>query len=458
MGCIILPPFETTTRKGRDATGTSLARISRMRAWQSCVLAMIVACGAPPGGDATEAPERGQQKPGADAGGALPDAAGGGTEDAEDAGSTAPDAADAYDASYLDTKEVDDFLTAKMRAAQAPGMAVAIVKDGRLGWTKGYGLADVEKNVPVTPDTLFMLASISKTVVSVAMMRLMEDPARGLKLDDPIDAKLPFTVRNPNFPDTAITYRMLLTHTSSLVDGAILGEPNIPGDPSESLHDWLTRALAQDDAWSTSAPGTAFSYSNTAVSLAGYLVERITGKNLEDYTQAEIFHPLGMMESSWFLRDLDVTHVAMPYTYANGVFQAQGQYGFADYPDGRLRTSARQLARFLSMFIQRGQLGGTRILGEATVDEMRRVQVPKVAPDQGVIWFYSHDEDVRVLGHNGSCQGVSTDMWFDPATNTGYVLLTNGSAYFDDASDTSPVLTAMDDINIKLMNLAHSLP
>jgi CubicO group peptidase (beta-lactamase class C family) len=383
-----------------------------------------------------------------------------GASSAFDGGATPPalDAADPYDGSFLDTKEVDDFLIAQMQAAHTAGMAVAIVKGSHVGWAKGYGLADTSKNTPVTPDTLFMLASISKTIVSVALMRLIEDPARGIALDDDVDAKLPFRVRNPSFPDTPITYRMLLTHSSSLVDGAILDGPPVVGDPTESLHDWLADAIGRDDAWASTGPGTTFSYSNTAVSLAGYLVELITGKGLQEYCVPEIFAPLGMSETSWFLRGLDAAHVATPYEYVNGAFQTQGLYGFADYPDGQLRTSAVQLARFLSMFMQGGQYGGVRILKEATVLEMQRLQIPSVDAHQGLIWFYSQDQSTKVLGHNGAYLGVSTDMWFDPATSTGYVLLTNGGTYYDDENGTSPEYDAMSAINYKLMDLAHALP
>jgi CubicO group peptidase (beta-lactamase class C family) len=377
-----------------------------------------------------------------DAGGGA--AARDGAEPASDGGApaTSPDGADDYDGAFVDTKEVDDYLTAQMHAALATGIAVAIVKGGHVGWAKGYGLADISSGRPATPDTLFELASVSKTVVSVALMHLFEDPARGVSLDDDVNAKLPFRVQNPRFPGTAITYRMLLTHTSSLVDGAILDVPPTQGDAPTSLRDWLADAVGRDDAWSSSAPNTTYAYSNTAVSLAGYLVEVISGKNLQDYSATEIFAPLGMTETSFFLRGLDPTHIAQPYEFVNNAFQAQGLYGFPDYPDGQLRTSARQLARFLVMFEQHGALGGTRILSAATVDEMRRLQLPSVAADQGLVWYYGYDGPTRILGHNGAYLGISTDMWFDPATGAGYVLLTNSGAYYDDQAGTSAAFCA----------------
>lgn len=114
----------------------------------------------------------------------------------------------------------DAFFQSRMQAAGAPGAAMAIVKNGILLWSKGYGYADLQAARPATPDTLFMLASISKTFVATALLQLAERSPAGLAvLDQDISVGLPFTVRNPHYPSVPITYRMLLTHTSSLIDG-----------------------------------------------------------------------------------------------------------------------------------------------------------------------------------------------------------------------------------------------
>jgi CubicO group peptidase (beta-lactamase class C family) len=360
-------------------------------------------------------------------------------------------------AGIVDTSALDPFFTAQMQAAKVPGLSVAVVGGGRIKWAKGYGLADIAQNKPVTTDTVFMLASVSKTVTAVALMQLVEDPARGLSLDQDIDGKLPFTVRNPRFPSMPITYRMLLTHTSSLIDSDAywaLAEPDpLPqGDSPIPLLGFDRSYVAKADSWSTSAPGTAFSYSNTGASITGLLVETISGMNLQAYAKAHVFEPLGMNESSFFLRDLDVSHIAMPYDGTPPV--AQGHYGYPDYPDGQMRTSAPQLARFLLMFAQKGQCG-QRLLKEATVATMETVQLPAVDPGQGIIWYYDTKAGTRVLGHRGGDKGVSTDMFFDPASGSGYVLLSNGST---NTSGTPAEQAAMDAMNEKLLALSKTLP
>ena len=147
----------------------------------------------------------------------------------------------------------------------------------------------------------------------------------------------------------------------------------------------------------------------------------------------------------------------MPYEYDvdGGVFVAQGQYGFPDYPDGQLRTSAAQLSRFLMMFAQGGTLGGVKLLEPTTVAEMRAPQHPPPGNGQGLIWYYSRDQTTQVLGHSGTYYGASTDMWFDPLTGAGYVLLMNGGVYFD--YSTGPQMDAVYQIDDKLLSIAEAL-
>jgi CubicO group peptidase (beta-lactamase class C family) len=337
-------------------------------------------------------------------------------------------------------------------------MAIALVKNGRVGWSKGFGLADIDAKRPVTPDTLFMLASVSKTITSVALMHLFEDPALHVSLDEDVNGRLPFPVRNPSFPDKPITLRMLLTHTSSF-DG-VLGlenvENTVDGDPTISLHDYVAAAVAKSASWSSAEPGTAYSYSNIAITLVGYLVEAISGISLEAYCHEAIFKPLQMNETSWFLRGLDQTHIAMPYEFTQGLFQPQGQYGVPFYPATELRTSVTQLARFLMMFAGRGQYQGARVLQAATIDEMSRAQIPAIDPNQGLVWFREPLGNVTVLGHSGGYFGVGTEMWFDSTTGSGYVLLSNGGDMLTGYSD-AVVNDAWAALNKKLITLAESL-
>src|SRR5262249_28089425 len=192
-------------------------------------------------------------------------------------------------------------------------------------------------------------------------------------------------------------------------------------------------------------PGTYSSYSNMGVTLLGALVQTISGETFEAYTKENVFAPLGMNETAWRLADLDPNHIAMPYDASSAGFAPFGQYGEADFPDGMMRTSVTQLSRFLLMNIALGQFDGHAVLAQSSVEEMRRPQVPSLDPTQGLIWFsYSFGPaSQNVLGHDGSDDGAASNMFFDPATGAGVILVANGD--WNDDNDDSPAADALMD-------------
>src|SRR5262245_48627514 len=118
------------------------------------------------------------------------------------------------------TTPLDDYILDKMKDHKLPGVSVAIIKDGKVALAKGYGLADIDRDIPYTPNTIQDVQSISKAVTGTAIMKLWEDGS--FQLDDPINNYLPFPVSNPFYPGTPITFRMLLAHTSSVNFGWVL--------------------------------------------------------------------------------------------------------------------------------------------------------------------------------------------------------------------------------------------
>jgi CubicO group peptidase (beta-lactamase class C family) len=339
----------------------------------------------------------------------------------------------------LSDLDLDTFITDAMATKHIPGFAGAIVKDGQIYWTGAYGWADIGAAIPVQDSTLFMLASISKTITGTAMMQLYD---QGLfDLDDPIGDHLSFPVVSPNHPGTPITFRMLLTHTSGMRDNwGVM--PYYPGDSPYPLGLYMEDYLAPYGAlydpvknYNAWEPGTAYDYCNNGLALVGYLVEAISGTPFDDYCGPTIFAPCDMTETAWMYADLDPSHIAMPYRWNGSAYVPYGHFGYSDYPSGQLRTSSVQLARFLIMHIQDGQYGPNLVLQPDTAQAMKMPQVPAIDPSQGLV-FYTWNLGGRTLwGHGGGDQGVTTEMWFDPVTDIGVVALTNGEAYFFDIMD-----------------------
>jgi CubicO group peptidase (beta-lactamase class C family) len=332
---------------------------------------------------------------------------------------------------------LDAFILEEMQEENIPGMATVIVKGGEIVWRRGYGLADVAGNVPMTDSTIFALASVSKLFTGTALMQLAEDGQ--IDLDGPINAHMPFDVVNPNHPGTAITFRMLMTHTSSIQDNYdVMDNYYSEGDPTIPLAELMERYFSPSGAdydaqnnFLTSAPGSEFEYSNIATALAGYLVERVAQMPFDAFCNQHIFDRLCMNSTSWFLAGLDVSQVAKPHQWTGSQFNTLAHYGFADYPDGLLRSNVSDLANFMIAFLQQGTFSGNQLLSAASVAEMLSAQVSGDEGVMGLNWypeeiFLEDGGTVMMWGHNGGETGVSTDLYINPQNGIGVAVLNNG--------------------------------
>jgi CubicO group peptidase (beta-lactamase class C family) len=327
----------------------------------------------------------------------------------------------------------DAYLTARLNAGKMPGANMVIIKDGQWVFNKSLGKADIAGNKAVNRHTIFMMASVSKTIVATAVMQQWQKGT--LMLDVDINNYLPYSVRNPAHPNDSITLRMLLTHTSSIQDNwPVMGSLYVYGDSPISLDTFMKHYYLSGgtyyyaaDNFHTYKPGAQKDYSNMATTLAAYLVERVTGDKFSHYCDTAIFSKLCMKNTSWLLSGLqDTTMVARPYIWDSGAYHDVGLYGYPDYPDGQLRTNVTALARFMTMYMQYGIFDGVRVLDSATVAYMLQSQTP-VDPNQGIIFYSAPSSNGDLLwGHNGGDAGVATAIYFSMAKKTGAIVLTNG--------------------------------
>ena len=324
----------------------------------------------------------------------------------------------------------------EMQAEHFPGVATVIVKNGEIVWLKCYGFADIENGITVTDSTQFLLASMSKLFTGTATMQLKEDGM--LQLNNDINEYLPWPLNHPTQSTTPMTIQQLMTHTSSIKDNwsAMSNYYGYP-DPTISLEacmqDYFTVTGQNYNAnqnFLSAAPGTVFNYSNMATALNGYITEILSSMPFDDYCDEHIFEPLCMEKTAWHMADLDSNEVARPYSYSNGNFIANPHYGFADYPDGQLRSSITDLANYMIAFLNGGSLGSNAILSPSSVSEMWTQQIPSIESKQGLNWYkellYHSGGETLLWGHNGGELGVSTDMYVDPESNIGLCVLSNG--------------------------------
>lgn len=330
---------------------------------------------------------------------------------------------------------LSDYIQDEMNIERFPGASTIIIKDGKIVWVESYGFADVENMVPVQDTTVFLLASMSKLFTGTAAMHAAEQGI--LTLDADINNYLAWPIDIPGYTNESVTLRKLMTHTASIADGAAMDSYYGYPDPTITLADCIQRYFSTSgadydplDNFFDDAPGTTYNYSNMGTALSGYVTEVASGTPFDQYCETHLFDPLCMEKTAWHFADFDSADVARPYAYQGGNYVAYNHYGFADYPDGQLRSTVMDLGNFMIAFLNGGTFGANTILTSSSVNEMWTPQVPSLEPTQGLNWYQEelfHDGGTAMLwGHNGGEDGVSTDMYLDPVNNIGICVLTNG--------------------------------
>lgn len=356
----------------------------------------------------------------------------------------------------------------QLLAAGAAGFSVTLIDRNGISWSAAYGYADLPQQQPMTIDTVMNIASISKTITGTSLMMLVEQGK--LDLDRDVNEYLPFTVSHPGYPESPITTRQLLTHSSAISDrDAIYSSETVyfpAADNPISLGEFVQAYLSptgryyQADNFATYAPGTERQYSNVAYGLAGYLVEVLSGEPLNRFSAEKIFKPLGMGSSGWMLSEIDPGQHAKLYEWKDEERAPVTWYGLVTWPDGGVRTSARDLSRFFAAMIGGGELDGHRILQEETVKAMFKPQfvagqVLAAVEDgdnqqQAITWAYrSSQNSGTVVGHSGGDPGVTTHAYFFPQSGAGAILLVNTS------SESETFNLAVRDMIRALLNAAN---
>lgn len=334
------------------------------------------------------------------------------------------------DPDLLSVKTVEELETAlheQVSNSHLTSISYCVVKGDQLLYCNAIGYADVNNRITATDSTRYLVASVSKTITATAIMQLVDRDS--IALDDDINNVLPFSIRNPDFPNEPITYRMLLSHRSSISDAHqnTLDLYCYGSDCAMSLEQYINAVFMSNGAYysadnfSSVQPGSAEDYSNLGYALLGYLVEKITNTSFDAYCNNNIFVPLGMTKSSWRLSGIPITELAVPYS--RDITNPNPHYTFPDYPNGGLRTTVKDLSLFLRAVILNGTLNGDTLLSTSSMAEMKQLQYG--SNEQCLCFYYESVYRRTVLGHSGGEMGVTTEMYFDPATNVGVIVFNN---------------------------------
>jgi len=301
-----------------------------------------------------------------------------------------------------------------------PGIVVGVVSDQELVWAKGFGFADITAKQPMTPSTKFRMASHSKLFTAIAIMQLREEGK--LRLDDPVAKYLTwFKAKPAGDDDGPITIEQLLSHSSGLQREA--------GDHWTSFEFPTADALRglYADRQAAFAPSVRWKYSNLAYSVAGMIVEEITGEQWADYVERNIFKPLGMLASSV---DKNVPGLAVPY----GRRMPDGSRETLPFVDARgmaaatgVTSNLEDMAKFVSAQFRRGPRGGAQIVSTGSLREMHRVRSVEEnwTAGTGLGFDISRIKDRTYVGHGGGYPGNTTQTLIQLDDKMGVIVLTN---------------------------------
>ena len=318
------------------------------------------------------------------------------------------------------------WLEGQMLSRHLPGIAIGVVADQELVWAKGFGHADVANKVAMTPQTKFRMASHSKLFTATAIMQLRE---RGLlRLDDPVSKYLPwFAVTLAEEDDPPITIEELLTHSSGLPREAGAHWTTFEFPTSEQLRKLMAERRAPY------SPEVRWKYSNLAYSIAGMVVEAVSGKPWADYVQQHIYQPLGMTSSSvdknvaglavgYGRLMLDNTRSTTPFIDARGMAAATG-----------ITSTVEDMAKFVSAQFRKGKMGGQQILSTGSLREMHRIRMLENNWTQGnaIGFAVRRERDKVFVSHGGSYPGYQTNTLLQLDGKVGVIVLTN-------ADDSNP--------------------
>lgn len=350
------------------------------------------------------------------------------------------------------TKEIDHIY----KEGGFNGFAVAVVDDKGILYEKGFGFSDAGTHRHYTEKTVQNIASVSKTLVGIALLKAQE--LGKLHLDDPISKYLPFKVRNPSFADSNITIRQLANHTSSIRDNEFYLSRNYylkphqelkgtklqfddeqvfnPADSIISMRSFLEYTVSETGKWNTGSfseyrPGTFYEYSNTGTALAALVVEEATGMQFNDFTRKYILNPLKMKSSGWKFSEV-------PFTRFSRLYEGPGTplpyYEMVTYPDGGLISSVGDLGLFLSELIKGYKGSGTLLTKESYKEYFKPQLSASNFSDRNEHNPFSESFNVGTfigygytgyIGHTGGDPGVLSMMFFNPATGIGRIMIFN---------------------------------
>ncbi len=242
--------------------------------------------------------------------------------------------------------EIEKIFKSWMERLQPPGAVLGVIIDGELAWVKAAGVRETTNNSPVTPETVFRIASMTKSFTAMSILKLRDEGK--LSLEDPVSRYIP-EVANLSYPTSdsqVLNIRHLLTHSEGFPEDNPWGDRQL-AQSDKTMRDWIRGGIPF-----SSSPGTMFEYSNYGFAMLGQIVAKVSGRPYEEYVRENILKPLGMNASTFEMSAVPREHIALGYRREDNAWKpepilAHGSFGAM----GGLWTNAHDLARYVAFLM-----------------------------------------------------------------------------------------------------------
>jgi len=316
------------------------------------------------------------------------------------------------------------WLPEQLKERGVPGAAVAVVDRNGTVWEETWGVTDAPASVSITPDTVFNIRSVSKSVTALGVLMAVQDGL--VDLDTPISEYLPAFTVNSRFdehPEQRITLRLMLAHRAAFTHDppAHLGGAKHATDQTEVFRKYIDSI---SETWLRFPVGYRFEYANRGYDLAGYILQVHSGRSFADYMKHEVLDPIGMTNSSF---DLDMIEQVEGRAVGHDTDGKTVPVAFPEVPSGGLYSTIRDMSRYVQFHLNGGVVNGRRLLREDLMEQLHSIQLPHRGQRTGYtlgLWR-ELTGDTFSLYHEGGGRGFGSHMIFYPELGTGAVLLTN---------------------------------
>ena len=333
---------------------------------------------------------------------------------------------------FAQSEKAEAAIQSIMQSNPVVGLSVAVVKNNKVIYNHSFGFKDIEKQLPLTNESIFRIASISKSFTSTAIMQLVAK--KQISLDQDVSELVGFKIRNPRFPNTVITLKMLLSHRSSINDSE--GYFSLDAIDSATNPNFAKCYNAYE-------PDKGYMYCNLNYNLAGSILEKITGIRFDKYIQQQILDPLGLY-GGYNVNALDTQLIAKIYEFnkqTQGFTLSPNAYAprteeINNYiigrttpifsPTGGMKISANDLAKYMIMHSQLGKYKGGRMIPKKLSKQMQAIISEEENYGMALETTTQLIPGKTMIGHTGVAYGLYSLMFFEPKEKIGFVVITNG--------------------------------